>query len=56
MLLQLSLDMWFTSLLHRSEPKRSGDPVDEATMERMLPWWLARYSIEELLEFGRGLD
>jgi hypothetical protein len=33
--------------------RRPPKPVDEATMERMRRWWLARYSLEELLEIGR---
>jgi hypothetical protein len=38
-----------------AECRNPSKPVDEATMERMRRWWLARYSIEELLELGREI-
>jgi hypothetical protein len=35
--------------------RRTAKPPDEATIERMRRWWLARYSLDELLELGRDI-
>jgi hypothetical protein len=36
--------------------RHPAQPPDPAAVERMKRWWLARYSLDELLELGELLD